>query len=80
MGPCPGTSIPSADRAIEALRHPPRLCEISHRQRDQAGLAELTAIITPRIEPLAQGPPGKGRHRQAPIHYCKLQTLGPADG
>ena len=39
--PCPGTSIPSAGQTIEALRYPPRPCEVAHRQRDQAGIAKL---------------------------------------
>jgi hypothetical protein len=59
VGLCPGTSIPSASQAIEALRHPPWICEISHRETDQADLAELTAIITPANRGTRPGPAGQ---------------------
>ena len=83
--PCPGTSIPSAGQTIEALRYPPRPCEVAHRQRDQAGIATLIAYQSRETNhsPRACGSGGSGTDsRRMPPSFPRVSAASAvsADG
>ena len=83
--PCPGTSIPSAGQTIEALRYPPRPCEVAHRQRDQAGIATLIAYQSRESNhsPRACGSGGSGTDsRRMPPSFPRVSAASAvsADG